>query len=85
MELLEAITGAILQLFEWFEDDEDKVKDVPLAIIEIIGNLANHGESQSNIAAQLTRIAKSSFTEPSRTQFRHSSSFLKTMRQMFGG
>jgi hypothetical protein len=45
---------------------EDKDRDVRRETVKSIGNLANHGEQQLvGIAAELTRIVKSSFVKPS--------------------
>jgi hypothetical protein len=59
----EAIARAIPSLTKRLEDDEE---DVRLAIVKIIGKLADHGEWQvESTAVQLTRITKSSFVKPS--------------------
>jgi hypothetical protein len=82
VEFREAIANTIPSLNELLDDSDKGVRE---EIIELVGNLANHGEvAVKSIVAQLTRTTKLNFAKPSEVRFHRSISCLETRTGAFG-
>jgi hypothetical protein len=67
-------------------EDVDENEDVRSEIIDLIGNLGDHGERQGqSIVAQLTSTIKSSVVGSSQALFHRSLSDLRTRMSSFDG